>query len=183
MSQFMRIFVVFVAMLFSITLADANQQALLRVQWEQLSLQNSILSSNEKIERVQALSSLIKLNNHSPTQVVQTPADVFESGNASEAEVAFAKWVMFKELGFPTDQFRLIYVKNNKDLTNHVWLAWYSDVNLKLITSSDIVENASVLARLNASVDVLAVVDPQQVMQSRAESRSSNLGGNQTLFL
>ncbi|GAB3002375.1 hypothetical protein [Psychrosphaera aestuarii] len=170
----MRILVVFVTMLFSISLADANQQALLRVQWQQLSLQNNLLSDAEKLERIQALSSLISLNKNSPTQVVQTPLELFESGEATEAELAFSKWIMAKKLGLPAEQFRLVYVQNKENLSRQVWLAWFGDDQVKLITSSDIIERSSSVKKYQSEVEIISVVDPEHILTSRNNARVTN---------
>ena len=53
----MRALAVLFTLLFSINLADANQQVLLRVQWQQLALQNSLLSLQEKVDKIQGIAS------------------------------------------------------------------------------------------------------------------------------
>ncbi len=179
----MRSFVVFVTLLFSISLADANQQALLRVQWQQLEVQNHMLTTVEKMARVQALSTLIKLNNYSPTKVGQTPADIFESGFASEAEIAFSKWVMFKELGLAADQFRLVYVQDKQNKDNHVWLAKYEGEHITLITLNDIVTRSNVVEKFKSEVEVLSIIDPMLVYQHRVNTRSSDVEGQKLSFL
>jgi hypothetical protein len=179
----MRTLVVAITLLFSISLADANQQALLRVQWKQLEVQNHMLTGKEKLERVQALSTLIKLNNYSPTKVSQTPADIFESGFANEAEIAFSKWVMFKELGLDADQFRLVYVQEKENKNNHVWLAKYDDEKVTLITLNDVVSRDSLVNKFKSEVNVLSVVDPKVVYQHRVTTRSSAVEGQQNGFL
>ncbi len=180
----MRLLALITTLLFSINLADANQQVLLRVQWQQLALQNSVLSLNEKVEKVQAITSLINVDPSIKTQVNKTPNQIFEHGVATEAELAFAKWYMLKELGFSTDEFRLIYVKNAAANSNQVWLAWYQTQQTKIITSTDILDATSPrVSGVNSGIEVLSVLDPNTVFKSRNSTRTASLNNQDSVFL
>ena len=170
----MRTFVVFVTMLFTISLADANQQTMLRVQLQQLTLESATLTDVEKVDRIQALSTLINLQDEKQTQLVQSPEQLFQSGYGNEAELAFAKWQMLSDLGLPKEQFRLVYVQDKKDLSRQVWLAWYTADKIKLITSSDVFDRTKTVKRIQSEVDVLSVLNPELVLSNRSHTRSSN---------
>lgn len=180
----MRTLALIVSLLFSINLADANQQVLLRVQWQQLALQNSVLSLNEKVQKVQAITSLIDIESSSASQVAKTPNQIFQDGIATQAELAFAKWYMLKELGFSADEFRLVYVKNAKENANQVWLAWYQTQQTKIITSTDILDSTSPrISGANSGIEVLSVLDPSAVLKSRNATRTASLNDQDAVFL
>lgn len=179
----MRALAVLFTLLFSINLADANQQVLLRVQWQQLALQNSVLSLQEKVDKVQGITSLIEIDKTQSSQVVKTPLQVFEQGQATQAEIAFAKWYMLKELGFPADQFRLVYVKDKQGTGTDVWLAWYQTQQVKIITQSDVLDADSRHFQRNNTLEVMSVVDPQRVLKSRKSTRTANLNKQGAVFL
>ena len=179
----MRALAVLFTLLFSINLADANQQVLLRVQWQQLALQNSLLSLQEKVDKIQGIASLIEIDQQRASQVVKTPLQVFEQGQATQAEIAFAKWYMLKELGVPAEQFRLVYVKDKQATSTEVWLAWYQTQQVKIITQSDVYEGNLDHLRRNRSLEVVSVVDPQLILKSRQSTRTASLQQQGAVFL
>lgn len=168
---------------FSIRIADANQHLLIDVQWQQLGIQNHALSVEEKLNKIQAMTSLIDLQPSASTSVTKTPNEIFGAGVATEAELAFAKWMMLKELGIPAEEFRLVYVNDTKSNESHVWLAWYQNDQTTIITSSDILNAKSQQLGLASNVDVLAVLDPQQVLQSRQFTRTASVNSKGAVFI
>ena len=184
MTGSMRFVTFLVTLLFSITLADANQQVLLRVQWQQLELQQQALNPQEKLQRVQDLSAFIALQPDLTTQVEKVPYQVFNTGMANEAELAFAKWVMFINLGYNPNQFRLVYLQQEQSQKNHVWLAMYEPSGGKLITSNQIVDQSELETILITNqLNIISVLDPNQVLNSRQEKRRSRNQEQNMLFL
>jgi len=172
MNRSMRFVTFIFIFLFANSLADASQQVLLRVQWQQLALNQETLSRSEKLSRVQDLSAFIALQSDFNTKVGKVPHQVFTSGLASEAELAFTKWVMFTNLGFAPEQFRLVYLQHSPTLTNHVWLAMYDTQGGKIITSNQIVDQSQLESILiNDQLQIVSVLDPNQVLNSRMEKR------------
>jgi len=178
-------FVTFLATLvFSITLADANQQVLLRVQWQQLELQNAFLNPSEKLQRVQDLSAFIAVQTIDNTHVSKSPFQVFKSGAANEAELAFAKWMMYVNLGFDPEQFRLIYLQQQQTQKSHVWLAMYTSDEPKIITTNQIVDQSELeTILLTEKLDIISVMDPNQILNSRINKRHAEDQLQGTMFL
>lgn len=79
----MRLFALFVSLLFfSISVADANQHAVLKAQWQLLQTQGAQLDYAQKLERVQSLISFVSVQDVNSTQLNHTPSQVFESEQA-----------------------------------------------------------------------------------------------------
>jgi len=178
-------FVTFLAtLIFSITLADANQQVLLRVQWQQLELQNAFLKPHEKLQRVQDLSAFIAVQSMENTHVGKTPYQVFKTGTANEAELAFAKWMMYVDLGFDPEQFRLIYLQQQESQESRVWLAMYDSQDSKIITTNQIVDQDELnTILLTEKLDIISVMDPNLILNSRINKRQTEDQLQDTMFL
>ena len=172
MTRSMRLLTFILTLGFSITLADANQQVLMQVQWQQLSLQADLINNEEKLQRVQDLSAFISLDTQTSTKLAKSPHQVFKTGSANQAELAFSKWLMYTKLGFAPEDFRLIYLQRPKGQATQVWLAYYDGQDAKLITSNQIVDRSRLNSILTASrMEIVSVVDPNQVLHSRLDKR------------
>ncbi|MDO6720807.1 hypothetical protein Q4575_15440 [Psychrosphaera sp. 1_MG-2023] len=166
----MRILIFIVSLIYTINLADASQQALLRVQWQQLELQKHTLDKNQKLSRVQALTAQIQSNNLNATHVSQLYNDVFETGTANDAELAFMKWSMLSQLGFDSSAFRLVYLNQNNH--NQVALLFNSSDGARILLRDQVLDKAEFNEHLNLQhLSVVSVIDPASVHFSRAGTR------------
>lgn len=166
----MRILIFLVSLIYTMNLADASQQALLRVQWQQLELQKHILDKDQKLSRVQALTAQIKPNDINATRVSQLNNDVFESGSANDAELAFMKWSMLSQLGLDSSAFRLVYLNQNNQ--NQVALLFYDNEGPRIIFRDQVLNKAQFDEHLNLQrLSVVSVVDPMSVHFSRDGTR------------
>jgi hypothetical protein len=162
-----------ITLCFSIALADASQHALLQVQWNQLEKQSNRLTDTEKFAKVQSITSLIDISHQASTHISRSTSDVFESGEASQAELAMTRWRMLSQLGMNNDQFRLIYLQHRGTSRPSVWLAQYDSKGITAMTSEKMLGSTD-LEKVFEQHEVISVLDPNDILAARLGSRQSN---------
>lgn len=177
----MRLFILVVSLIYTINLADASQQALLRLQWSQIEAQKDLMSDNEKYLRVQALSSLFQVDQNNRTDLSQPIAAMISNAKANEAELAYMKWSMLDKLGFTADEFRMFYLHQQGQ--NVVALIHYGIEHTAVFTRDQILSEASFMRQYADDWTILSVVDPNTVRFSRTQTRSFASAGGDSQFL
>jgi hypothetical protein len=166
----MRIFILLVSLIYTINLADADQQGLLRVQWQQLSQLQGSLTDQQKLSRVQSLTSIINVGRTNATNISRDLNDVFQSGLANDAELAYSKWSMLVALGLDANAFRLAYV--NVLGSNDVVLMYQEQSQSFILSRETMASKSDFTAMLaNSNGQVVAVIDPTKMHQTRTRSR------------
>lgn len=179
----MRVIALFVTLLFSIPVADANQQALLRLHWQNLVSQSDTLNYAEKIAQVQSFSNKIQLVNSSSTQINRTSADILSSEQATSAELAFTKWQMLVAMGYQSDQFRLVYLTDSEQQAQ-VWLAVDEGGIMQLLSTDQVISQTEFnKLLLSKQISVVSVVDPSRILGSRENTRLSTHQHGDTTYL
>ena len=170
----MRLIALFVTLsFFSISVADANQHAVLKAQWQVLKSQGAQLNYAEKLEKVQSLTSFVSLDYHHSTKLSNTPSQIFESEQATSAEVAYIKWQMLVALGSDPDAFRMVYTMDEQG-QELVWLSIDQGGVVQLIAPERIISQTEFnKLLLYKQISVVSVVDPKRVMASRDSARST----------
>lgn len=177
----MRATIIIAFLIMSMNLADASQQALLRLQWQQIEAQKNHLADADKMARVQALSSLFQAIPNHRTNLSQPIADIFEQGAANDAEVAYVKWLMLTRLGFPQSEFRLVYL--NSEQQNSVALVHYGVEETHVFTRGDLLAAHQFTQRIEQDWSVVSVIDPNKIKYSRTGTRAFNTSSDDNNFL
>lgn len=170
----MRLIALFITLLFfSISVADANQHAVLKAQWQLLQSQGAQLNYEQKLEKVQTLTSFVSLNDSHATKLAHSPNQIFESEQATSAEIAYAKWQMLVALGSDPESFRLVYTVDEES-NESVWLAVDQGGAVQLISPSRIISQTEFnKLLLYKQISVVSVVNPTRVLASRDNARST----------
>lgn len=168
----MRIYLLLASLIYTINLADANQQSLLRVQWLQLQSQQAALSDEQKFNLIQSLTATINPSDNNQTRLNQVQYQMLESGVASDAELVYAKWSMLVELGLPEDHFRMVYLNSNSK--NKVVLVYQGTNGARVFSRSHAYDQAEFETLVVGNEwNIVSVINPEKVQLSRTNSRTT----------